>query len=179
MKKIEENFLAKLKEDFDDYGEALVIILATVYDFPFETYFPEGEIQRIHTKYLVRNSVGGLDCKYKIFNFEPEPVKTIDFVDLAEKVRVKFKGIRPLSMGDKADCVAKMKRFIKEYPQYTEEDILKATDRYIEITPPVYIRRANYFIYKHTNKGEEISTLASILENPSLSPSLPFNTSVL
>lgn len=42
-----------------------------------------------------------------------------------------------------------MSEFVKTYPEYTEEDILNATRKYIEsCTDFTYLQKAHYFIFK-------------------------------
>jgi hypothetical protein len=58
-----------------------------------------------------------------------------------------------------------MIRWIKNNPQYTFEDILKAADLYIESLDGnyKYLQRADYFIYKKEGK-EESSRLSAFIE---------------
>ena len=58
--------------------------------------------------------------------------------------------------------------FFKKYgSNYTDEQILEATDRYIESFNGnySYMQLLKYFIYKRLDSGEEVSQLQSFLEN--------------
>ena len=81
---------------------------------------------------------------------------------LVTNIRTLFKGIKPYSMGDEHDLKKKLIRFLKTYPQYTEEDILAATKYYLANTPEKFIRRANYFVFKLVDRSER-SDLATAL----------------
>lgn len=71
-------------------------------------------------------------------------------------------GGRPIK-GDKKACIRKMTAFLKEYPEYSKEDIFQATRIYIfdkKRDNYNYMVCADYFIYK-----DKVSLLASILED--------------
>lgn len=94
------------------------------------------------------------------------------------KIRNLFQGIRPYSMGDKHDLKRKLLRFVREYPEYTLDDIYAATEYYIEHTNPTYIRRANYFIFKTIGKSEVsdlLRTLAELKELGSIEKRIVFD----
>lgn len=163
MRNINQELIAKIENDGLDPNKIIILLLIFIYQINLPV---TSEDRMLVSHYLNRNQDGSFSCKYKIFDFEPDPKKKIfiDHIEIAEEIRNRFKGLKALSMGDKNDCIKKMQRFLKEYPEYSREEILEATDRYIETTPIKFIRRANYFIYKHTDKGEEISTLAMMLQ---------------
>jgi hypothetical protein len=79
-------------------------------------------------------------------------------------IREKFQGIKPYSMGDKHDLKKKLTRFLREYPQYNQDSILEAVDYYLANTPEIYIRRANYFIYKQVGRSERSDLLRCLSE---------------
>lgn len=71
-------------------------------------------------------------------------------------------GGRPIK-GDKKSCIRKMTAFLKEYPEYSKEEIFQATRIYIfdkKRDNYNYMVCADYFIYK-----DKASLLASILED--------------
>lgn len=149
------------KENVDT---CILYIIAKCYDLSTDGLLINDYTSRVCAKYLVK-SQNGYSCKVKVFVNDNNSVQAVsDYIQLAEQIRGKFKGLKALSMGDRQDCINKTKRFLKEHPKYSFDEILAATDYYIENTPPKYIRRANYFLYKHTAKGEELSELATILE---------------
>ena len=63
--------------------------------------------------------------------------------------------------GDKQGCLEKLEKFIKDNPEWTDEQILEATKRYVDRFKPTYqgMRQAHYFINK-----DKISDLSGELE---------------
>ena len=83
--------------------------------------------------------------------------------------RNKFKGLKPGSMGSLAACKDKMYRWMTENPHYTPEQILKATDIYIDsLDSYKYLQQADYFIYKKDGK-DEMSRLSAFIDEESTS----------
>lgn len=76
------------------------------------------------------------------------------------------KGIRSggyLVRSDKNGCITKMKKFVKNYPKFTKEIILKATSDYLSyyrMKNWAYVSLAHFFIIK-----DGVSRLASSCEN--------------
>lgn len=71
-----------------------------------------------------------------------------------------------LVRSDKTSCAKKLKKFIKEYPEFDYDIILKATANYINKCSKDgyrYIKVSHYFIYK-----DNVSTLASECEETKL-----------
>lgn len=85
-----------------------------------------------------------------------------DVEEWIEDYRALFKGIKPGSMGDKKACTLKMKDFLREN-DYSKDQILIATKRYLNTTNPLYIQQADYFIYKQSEKVKQ-SKLRSFCE---------------
>lgn len=92
------------------------------------------------------------------------PIAEESLEELVKEVRLKFEGLKPYSMGDKHDLKRKLTRFFKEYPEYTPKDVLAAVDHYLEYTNPMYVRRANYFVYKLVGKSERSDLLNCLSE---------------
>lgn len=69
------------------------------------------------------------------------------------------------------ELIPKMKRFMKEFPEYSKKTILKCTAQYIEDQKALgsnkFIMEAGYFIYKRRDgtKDSEFSKLSSLLED--------------
>lgn len=84
----------------------------------------------------------------ELFASDKNTVKISDVDNWIQEYRLKFKGIKPNSMGDPKACRSKMKAFLKANPQYTKEDIFKAVDNHIDETDPIYTMQADYFISK-------------------------------
>ena len=80
-------------------------------------------------------------------------------IDWIEEYRELFKNTRPGAMGDKNVCVGNMVRFLTAYPQYTKEDILKATKYYVDTMRGnyKYLTQADYFISKKDIKTGEVT----------------------
>lgn len=70
--------------------------------------------------------------------------------------RDKWKGLARGSMGGKNSCKEKMNRWMKENPEYSYDDVLKAADIYIDSLNNnyTYLQRADYFIFKKEGKDE-------------------------
>lgn len=87
----------------------------------------------------------------------------LDNIDtMIDSYRTLFKGYRVGNMGNKKNCIDYMIRFILQH-KVSFEEILFATQYYIQNTEMKYITNAENFIYRVTDKGE-ISKLADIIE---------------
>ena len=80
--------------------------------------------------------------------------------------REKWKGLKPGSMGSLKSCKEKLSRWMKENPEYSFEDILKAADLYLstEGQNVRYLQRADYFIFKKDGR-EESSRLSAFIDD--------------
>lgn len=95
------------------------------------------------------------------------PVDETVVIDWIDQYRELFKNTRPGGMGDKHVCISNMVRFLEAYPQYTKEDILKATKYYISTFQGKYqyLTQADYFISKTDPKTHVVtSKLAGFVE---------------
>ena len=65
-------------------------------------------------------------------------------------------------MGDGTSCIKKLTKWLTEHPNYTFDDVIKATKAYIDSFQGsfTYIMRADYFIYKHDE-----STLSACIDD--------------
>lgn len=93
-------------------------------------------------------------------------VKVPDISELVEEYRNIFpKGNNSQGYpykGDKMGCTAKLKRFKKTYPEYSNDTILSATKRYVNEKRKdgfAYMKLAHYFIEKNG-----VSDLAALCE---------------
>src|SRR5690606_38510822 len=70
-----------------------------------------------------------------------------------KEFRELWRGLKPGSMGSLQSCKDKMKRWIKDNPEYSFDDIIKAAKLYLstEGRNIRFLQRADYFIYKQTN----------------------------
>ncbi len=92
-----------------------------------------------------------------------------NFEEFIEMYRNLFKGKKLGSMGDKNAIIKKMQEFKLKYPQFNEENILIATEKYIDSCRKSnykYLQRADYFIFKNSDgsKSGNISNLATWCE---------------
>lgn len=86
-----------------------------------------------------------------------------------EEFRNKWKGLKPGSMGSLSACRLKMFRWMKDNPEYTPEQILKAADIYLNsLTNYNYLQQADYFIYKKEGNKEEHSRLSAFIDEINL-----------
>ena len=84
---------------------------------------------------------------------EKSIVKKETIENLKEKIKIYrslWKDLRVGSMGNEKACRMKMQRWMKENPEITFEQILKASKLYIESLNGDYryLQRADYFIFK-------------------------------
>jgi hypothetical protein len=78
--------------------------------------------------------------------------------------RLKWKGLKSGSMGDPKACYEKMCRWMRENPEYTKDQIMKAADIYINTIDSLkYLQRADYFIYKKEGTDEH-SRLSAFID---------------
>ena len=78
--------------------------------------------------------------------------------------REKWKGLAAGSMGSPKSCKEKLIRWMKENPEYSFDDILKAADVYINSLDNYrYLQRADYFVFKKEGK-EESSRLSAFID---------------
>lgn len=95
--------------------------------------------------------------------------------ELADKLRSiypegKMEGTSYYYRCNKADIIRKLKSFFRRYGEYTPEQIIEATQRYVSSFNGnyTYLRLLKYFIWKDENKDGEtlqVSQLADWIEN--------------
>lgn len=95
--------------------------------------------------------------------------------ELADKLRSiypegKMEGTSYYYRCNRADIIRKLKSFFRRYGEYTPEQIIEATQRYISSFNGnyAYLRLLKYFIWKDENKDGEtlqVSQLADWIEN--------------
>ena len=102
-------------------------------------------------------------------------VKEDSIKELADKLRSiypegKMAGTSYYYRCNRADIVRKLKSFFRRYGEYTTEQIIEATQRYVNSFNGnyTYLRLLKYFIWKDENKDGEtlqVSQLADWIEN--------------
>ena len=104
------------------------------------------------------------DYKNKKITKKSNRVINEGFDEFIEEYRNLWKGLKVGSMGSPIACKEKMERWMKENPNYSKEDILKAARIYINsLNNYQYLQAAHYFIYKKDGK-EEDSRLSAFIE---------------
>ena len=105
-------------------------------------------------------------------------VKKVDSVSSwIDRYRNVFKDKKAGSMGSKKSCIEKMEKFVKEYPEYNNPDlIVSAAERYVNTQKSsqyMYLQQADYVISKKDYGGtnsrlatfcEEVLSLSNITE---------------
>lgn len=130
---------------------------------------PKSDNERI----LFTNRKGRLLLE-DLFNKLPNgKISESDVETLATKMQELFpQGKKPGTgyywRGNHAEIVRKLKGFYKKYgTKYSQEQILEATQKYIQYYngSTTYMQLLKYFIWKQRDNGEEVSELASYLDN--------------
>lgn len=136
-------------------------------------YIDEGEDgEFVFTEKAIRLVEEGKEREVNI-QIEDPSVWIDEFLDLFPKgVQTAGYYVR----GDRRSCVANLRKFVKKYPEYNKDIILKATENYIERCRRkewAYMQIAQNFVMKNTN-----STLAAecqhIIESGNVETSNPF-----
>lgn len=80
----------------------------------------------------------------------------VDFEEFVKQYRNLWKGLKVGSQGNPKSVEDKLKRWMKENPDYTQDDILRAARTYINSLEDFkYLQKADYFIYKKDKFGEQ------------------------
>jgi hypothetical protein len=120
----------------------------------------EKEIKDIHASTVVERSEFSLEPKGP---FSIDPTQLNEFIQKFSKANTGIAG----KTTDKNSVLKKLIKFFKDYPEYTMNNVLKATDAYIynlKKTGSIqYIRECGYFIYKKVD-GVDQSQLAKWCE---------------
>jgi len=75
-------------------------------------------------------------------------------------------GARVGIMGSRQAVIDRLRRFLKEHPQVTKEQVLQGTRRYIATESPKYVMNAEYFLYKQDQFDKTTrSKLEAVLED--------------
>jgi len=106
-----------------------------------------------------------LSCKKENYKEVKSESNTLSCMDFIKEYRNLWKGLKLGSMGSLNACAIKMKKWMKENPDFNQEDILKAARNYIDSVDDLkYLQQADYFIAK--GKNGESSRLSAIIEEP-------------
>lgn len=180
MAKLTDSACNKHNLSFSE-GIALLAISATT-EKDYESLAVKGFItkfnitmQALNKKYSA--SGNGLTLAEELLADSEESItiKEDDIKELAEKLRSiypegKMAGTSYYYRCNKADIIRKLKSFFRRYGEYTSEQIIEATQRYINSFNGnyTYLRLLKYFIWKDEKKDGEVlsvSQLADWIEN--------------
>lgn len=134
-----------------------------------------GTMQSLNRKYSATEKGITLADELIADSEESIAIKEDDIKELADKLRSiypegKMAGTSYYYRCNRADIVRKLKSFFRRYGEYTPEQIIEATQRYVDSFNGnyTYLRLLKYFIWKDENKDGEvlsISQLADWIEN--------------
>lgn len=134
-----------------------------------------GTMQALNRKYSATDAGIALADELLADSEEDIVVKEDEIKELAEKLREiypegKMPGTSYYYRCNRADIVKKLKSFFRRYGDYTPEQIIEATQRYVASFNGnyTYLRLLKYFIWKDENKDGEtlqVSQLADWIEN--------------
>jgi len=103
-----------------------------------------------------------------------KPQKKTPDEDLKKLIKNRLKEYRskwketgkPGAMGSPSACKDNLYKWMKENPEYSFDDILKAADLYIQTEGrnTRFLQRADYFIYKHDVNKVKHSRLSAFIE---------------
>lgn len=141
-----------------------------------------GTMQALNRKYSATDTGIVLADELLADSEEDIVVREDEIKELAEKLREiypegKMPGTSYYYRCNRADIVRKLKSFFRRYGDYTPEQIMEATQRYVASFNGnyTYLRLLKYFIWKDENKDGEtlqVSQLADWIENKgSVNPS--------
>lgn len=156
----------KLKSIFDefaiDYDEGILYLLSIFFHLKINEEKFEETIKKVNFAKIVERDY---ETKTVIWNtplFEGTNVE--NNWDWVISWRNLFKDIRPDRAGTLNLCLTRMKQFFAKNPHVRREDVLKATQLYLEtVTDSAYLTSAHYFIKKDKGTNEQ-SKLEEFIE---------------
>lgn len=114
---------------------------------------------------LLRKEVDFLGEKIDIISKRTEREVNEEIKQRVQEYRNLFKGYKAGSMGSLTNCKNNLSKFLKNNPDYTFNDIIKATKIYINSVDNLkYLHRADYFIYKEQKDKTVVSTLEAYID---------------
>ena len=134
----------KIKEILKEFGilpdDGIPILLSLYYGFT-PSYIPQALILKMNLTKIVVQSKTGLQWNIPLF----EGVETAFEWVLTEYLQI-FETVGKNKF--KRECVTRMKKLFRENPEIRKEEIIGATEMYINNTDPKYVRNPHYFIEK-------------------------------
>ena len=146
------------EDEYHDYESLANKKLIKILKIQDETKY----ILRHQAKLLVEKSLNGsIEIKGSV-----EPIK-LKIDEDVKRFRSLFKGLKPGAMGSKSNCTNKLQRWLTQNPEYSMDDVIKATKLYIASLNGDYryLQQADYFISKKFGKDDETSRLSAHIED--------------
>lgn len=135
-------------ETFDKYHiykpDGICYLLSLHYEYE-PSYIPEDFKQKVHTTGIVQNENGSITWKVPLFEGQEVAFKWVE----TEYV-VLFKKANPKKGGKVRESIKRMKKLFADNPDIRKDDVLGATQLYLNNTDSEYIRFPHYFIEKGT-----------------------------
>lgn len=137
----------------EDHG--LVYLLALYHNLNIVS--PEETTKQINlTKIVERNYESNGEITWKIPLYEGEDIDEQAWNWVITEFRPIFGELRADAIGNKKDCVVKMKKFFAAHPDIRKDDVIRIAQRYVRDfrskmknpTDAQYFQRADYFISK-------------------------------
>lgn len=144
----QQQYIKKIRDNNED----IIILRSKSIELIESTY--------VNTEISLNNKKATKVSKSKRFINNEVDERAIEF-------RNKWKGLRPGSMGSLKSCKQKLSRWMKENPEFSFDEILKAVDMYMDsgvLNDVRFLQRADYFIFKQNVNKEEQSSLSAYIE---------------
>ncbi len=161
-----ENIDVPIKDEYDVY-----VNLANKNYIRILKELKEGEfIDKFYLKQtaknLINNLLNGYSTDQQVSKTQLSTRKLNTIIDEnVDNFRAVWKGLKPGAMGSRDNCKAKLTRWMRNNPDRSIDDIIKAAKIYVRSLRGdyKYLQRADYFIYKKMG-GEEGSRLDAFIE---------------
>jgi hypothetical protein len=166
--------LERINLSFEHYVSLVQLYIFKRVPYNIEELIKQEYVIKIGNKYIIAAHIRRLIYDNliregtELKDIPEEVVARETIVDRIDEYRSKWKeathGRKPGIMGTKRACLDKMTQWMKENPEYTFDQILKAADLYLESVDNIkYVQRADYFISKKEN-GIISSRLSAFIE---------------
>lgn len=164
--KINNEVLYKLEAANIDINEAKIYLLSIYFELRIQKEFYKKTIEQVNSLDIIKVDDINKTVEWLIplfLNTKSEDSWILDeyrkkFLDVVKDTQYMSK------TGTPATVIKKMRDFMREYPYYGKDNILAATDLYLETFNELkYLKQADYFISKGNGISKE-STLLIFLE---------------
>ena len=156
---IDLSVLESLNISFDHYVSLIKLYVFHELPHNVDELIDAGYVKNIGSRYIITANLRRNIYEHLLHQGSPvkekgeEEIVRETIVDRIDEYRTKWKeathGRKPGIMGSRQSCLDKMTQWMKENPNYTFDQILKAADLYLSSVDNIkYIQRADYFISK-------------------------------